>query len=302
MLDRRGEDLIDTFSLREVIELTGLSKLVLHAWERRYGTVSPDRSETGRRAYSRDDVARLGLLKTCTDLGHRIGKIASLPSDELQRIVSNHQRIVRLEPIFNALDALDNRELEQILNSQYLTLGPIAFAKEVVTPLMHEVGARWAAGALSITAEHMVSAAVRSLLGHGMKMLPAGNKPLRMIFTTPEGELHELGTLICALIAQSHGARTIFLGAQMPAKQIAEACAKTQTHIVCLGSQVSRMYKGRQGVVRIREALPDSVALWLGGPGFSDDDVVPDTCYFKTITDFETAVELKIGSASAAEQ
>lgn len=290
MFDDRNQEQKDSFSLREVMEVTGISKLVLHAWERRYGAVLPQQSETGRRTYNREHLTKLCLMKSCVDLGYRVGKIASLSIQDLQAIVSARKTLDGLSPIFAALATLDSRELERLLSSRYFALGPIDFSKDVVIPLMHEVGQRWASGDLSVAAEHMVSAIIRSLLGNGMKMLAPGNTPLHIIFTTPEGELHELGTLIAALLAQGHGLQSHYLGAQLPAKDIAIAAQNIGASIVCLGSQNARSHKGLREINKIRQALPEHVELWLGGRGFSDADCVAGTRYLKTMADFEAAV------------
>lgn len=299
MFDDRDHGQKDTFSLREVIELTGLSKLVLHAWERRYSAVTPQQSETGRRTYNRDHLTKLCLMKACIDQGYRVGKIASLSIAELQAIVRTQKTLDGLAPVFAMLDTLDSRELDRLLSSHYFALGPIAFSKDVVIPLMHEVGQRWATGKLSVAAEHMVSASVRSLLGNGIKMLAPGNRPIQIIFTTPEGELHELGALIAALIAQGQGLQTYYLGAQLPADDIAAAAQKIGADIVCLGSQNARAHKGIREITKIRQALPDEIELWLGGQGFSEADCVAGTRHLKTMADFEEAIVYKLKESPA---
>lgn len=299
MFDDRDPEQKDRFSLRDVIELTGLSKLVLHAWERRYSAVTPQQSETGRRTYSRDQLTKLCLMKACIDQGYRVGKIASLSIPELQTIVRTQKTLDGLAPVFAVLDTLDSRELDRLLNSHYFALGPIAFSKEVVIPLMHEVGQRWASGKLSVAAEHMVSASVRSLLGNGMKMLAPGNRPIQILFTTPEGELHELGALIAALIAQGQGLQTYYLGPQLPAEEIAESAQKIGADIVCLGSQNAKSHKGIREITKIRQALPEQVELWLGGQGFSDADCVAGTRYLKTMADLEEAIAYKLKESPA---
>ena len=50
------------YPMKFVTQRTGLSPHVLRVWERRYGAVQPDRTESNRRQYGEDDVARLGLL------------------------------------------------------------------------------------------------------------------------------------------------------------------------------------------------------------------------------------------------
>lgn len=54
-------------------------------WEKRHGVVAPQRSESGRRLYSEEDVRRLTLLKNLSDRGQAIRKTSSLSIDELEQ-------------------------------------------------------------------------------------------------------------------------------------------------------------------------------------------------------------------------
>ncbi len=72
------------YAIGAVSRLTGISTHTLRIWERRYGAVIADRTDTGRRVYSRDDVEKLGLLKILVDRGFSIGQIANLSVEELR--------------------------------------------------------------------------------------------------------------------------------------------------------------------------------------------------------------------------
>ena len=60
---------------------------MLRAWERRYGAVTPTRSDGGQRLYSDDDIRRLQLLATAVDGGRSIGLIADLSAPELEALI-----------------------------------------------------------------------------------------------------------------------------------------------------------------------------------------------------------------------
>lgn len=78
----------DRYQISSVSKLTGLNVYTIRAWEKRYGVVSPDRTETQRRLYGREDVQRLKLLRELVDQGHSIGSIAAFPIDQLQQLLS----------------------------------------------------------------------------------------------------------------------------------------------------------------------------------------------------------------------
>ncbi|HVJ18482.1 MAG TPA: MerR family transcriptional regulator, partial [Polyangiaceae bacterium] len=74
------------YRIGTVARLAGLTTHVIRVWERRYGAPAPVRSARGTRLYSELDVERLRLLKRAVDRGHAIGRVASLPSEELVRL------------------------------------------------------------------------------------------------------------------------------------------------------------------------------------------------------------------------
>ncbi|HZX22900.1 MAG TPA: MerR family transcriptional regulator [Woeseiaceae bacterium] len=85
---RSGND----YAIGAVSRLTGISTHTLRIWERRYGAVVAERTESGRRIYSRRDVEKLGLLKILVDRGFSIGQIANLDLEELR---ARREEVVR---------------------------------------------------------------------------------------------------------------------------------------------------------------------------------------------------------------
>lgn len=77
------------FEISAVARLTGISSHVLRVWERRYGVVEPQRSDSKRRRYTREDIQRLSLLKTLVDNGHAIGSVAKLSTAQLEERLAN---------------------------------------------------------------------------------------------------------------------------------------------------------------------------------------------------------------------
>lgn len=69
--------------IRVVVRRTGLTSHVIRAWERRYGAVTPHRTDGNRRLYSEADIRRLVLLNRVLQTGRSIGQIASLPEEKL---------------------------------------------------------------------------------------------------------------------------------------------------------------------------------------------------------------------------
>ena len=79
-----SEDSGQVFGIGAIVSRTGLTAQGIRMWEKRYKAVTPQRSETNRRLYSQEDVARLVLMKQLTDAGHRICRIANLSLEQLE--------------------------------------------------------------------------------------------------------------------------------------------------------------------------------------------------------------------------
>ena len=146
---------VSSFTIKAVAQATSLTVETLRAWERRYEVVRPTRDASGRRTYSAADVARLRLLRTATELGHTISRLAGLGDDELAKLVADSGGHARLGAargqafVERALDAAEHSDptrVEEVLTSA-MALRP---ASEVIhtgtRPLAREIGECWHRG------------------------------------------------------------------------------------------------------------------------------------------------------------
>jgi len=258
------------YGLGAVARLTGLSDHAIRAWERRYGAVRPRRTPGGTRRYTEREVGRLRRLRAAVEAGHRIGDVAELDDAALERLVARApgpgESAAPRPPgqeLLEAADALDLRRLESLLTMEMHTLGPATFAREVAAPLLRKLGERWERGESSVAAEHLASSVVRSLLGAALR---AGGGPgPRILFTTPEGERHELGSLIAAVVAVGAGADVAYLGPDLPVDELVAAAERLRPAAVALSAVGLAPGLLRRYLTPLRRRLPERVALWIGG-------------------------------------
>ena len=287
-------------SIAVVARRTGLSQLVLRAWERRYGVVLPGRTETGRRRYSELDIERLSLLRVLTAADHRIGEVANQPLVELRALVealgpgampaagrsAGEERPDRtgrplperavlspdmlLEQALVAVAALDASGLENVLSQATLHLSRPVLRQELLAPLLTRVGELWRQGTLRIAHEHMASTIVHSFLAAAnASQVPDSGAPL-LVVATPLRNRHELGALMAASLGLEAGWAVLYLGADLPAEEIAAAAAQRQARAVF----VSLIYPAGDAVVAgqletLRRLLAPEVGLLVGGAAAS---------------------------------
>ncbi len=264
-----------------VADRTRLSQDVLRVWERRYGVVEPGRSASGQRLYSDADIERLRLLGLATGAGRSISLIAPLPTAELEQLVredADARKVERgpepdapppsdiLAPALERIVALDGPGLELMLRRTLLTAGLPAFLDSVATPLLRRLGDEWHAGRLAPSQEHLGSAIVQRVISAALLTVTAPPGAPNLVIATPAGERHEIGAVLAAAAAASEGWRVTYLGADLPARDIADAAVRTDATAVGLSIIYVTDRKAVIAEVRaLRELLPASIQLLIGG-------------------------------------
>jgi DNA-binding transcriptional MerR regulator/methylmalonyl-CoA mutase cobalamin-binding subunit len=277
-------------AIRVVARRTGLSAHVIRIWEKRYGAVEPERTGTNRRLYSDEQIERLSLLRDITQAGHSIGHVAKLPTEKLRQLANasynttGHARrslmtAGRRSPTFldeciAAVKALDARALEETLKRAATELGAQGLLQRVVGPLSQTIGDLWRSVAITAAHEHFASAVIRIVLGHAAKPFAGAADAPVLVVATPTGQLHELGALLVGAAAANLGWHVTYLGASLPAAEIAGAARQDHSRAVALSLVYPEDDPGLEGeLTRLREFLPEDVALLVGGramPAYRD--------------------------------
>ncbi|HTL96573.1 MAG TPA: cobalamin-dependent protein [Gemmatimonadaceae bacterium] len=266
-----------------VTERTGLSQDLLRVWERRYGAVTPARSPGGQRLYSDADIERLTLLSSATRAGRSISHAARLSTPELAALVDEdiaaRQRLPAVgiaasevgDIVGDAMAltrALDSSSLDDMLRRSVATLGVSTFIESVAAPLLRRVGDEWHAGQLTVAQEHLVSSLLHDIVAESMRSFTKKNGALRLLVATPAGERHVIGAALVGAAAAVEGWNVLYLGADLPATEIADAAVSARVRLVA----VSIVYvEHREAVIEemqsLRSRLPSTIPLIAGGSG-----------------------------------
>ncbi|MBM4212967.1 MAG: MerR family transcriptional regulator [Gammaproteobacteria bacterium] len=293
------------FTIKAVAQATGLSVETLRAWERRYEVVTPQRDSAGRRTYSAADVARLRLLRSATELGHTISRLARLGEDDLAKLVADSGGQARPGPsrgqsyVERAIDATEHSDpsgVEEVLTSAVALLPPNEVVNTVLVPLVREVGERWHRGDVSIAQEHMVTDIVRRLIiSVSRGYLRSDNGPC-LVLATLSGERHELGILMCSWLAATRRFRTHYLGVDVPPIEIARFALEVDAPVVLVSlvmpeNEVPVLEQLRQ----LAEYLSGRCEVWIGGMAarmVSVEELPTGCLLLPTGYDFEQRLDL----------
>jgi methylmalonyl-CoA mutase cobalamin-binding domain/chain len=265
-------------SIKMAAQKTGLSPHVIRMWQKRYEAVNPERSESHRRLYSDKEIERLTLLGVATRSGHRISDIARLTEEELRLLVSEippgrepanplpASTHGVLERIVVATKKMERKALEDAFDHSAVSFGHHGMLKSVIAPAAQIVGELWRDGVITAAHEHFFSGTVRTFLLRRFKPFAESDRAPRMVVVTPLGQLHELGAALVAAAARDMGWRVFYLGANLPATDIAGAAIQHKANAVAL----SIVFPGDDSELPkeleyLKKLLPPETDLLVGG-------------------------------------
>ncbi len=267
-----------SYPIRAVAKLTGISIDTLRAWERRHRAVTPTRDDRGR-MYTDADVARLRLLRGAVEHGHSIGRLAGLTDAELRHLATagvngaSEPAARRPTPIDTAaltaaLQKFDAIAIDQQFSRLASVLPPLELLRDVVMPVLAQVGEDWHRGSGRIAHEHLMSSTMRNILGSFLRLYARPEASTRLLFATLTGERHEMGTLGAAMLAASAGLGVAYLGPDLPARDIVDSVRPAGAQVLVLGLTATSTSKTKERELRtIVRDLPTDVELWAGGRG-----------------------------------
>lgn len=259
--------------------LSGVPAETIRIWERRYGLPCPERSAGGHRLYSDGDVELLRAIKHLVDQGVRPGSLHGMSQDEILRLAFG---AAKAEPPrededleFDALIAeaiglardLDAEHLAELLGRPLLHRHAHAVVLRFYLPLLHEVGELWHAGELSVASEHLVeklvSGRIHTVLAN-RSSAPA-DAPVA-VCACVAGERHEVGLLAATVLLHDVGLRVVYLGADLPARDLVEAARQTRPRLVVLATYTPLSDEDQAALrAAVLDPALSRVAFALGG-------------------------------------
>ena len=265
-----GESPRQTYSIRELSRLSGLSSDRIRAWELRYGLLKPRREPSGYRTYVAEDLRLLLAVRRRLEAGETIGKVAARGGEALLATegkpgpVPDDRMAAALRASILSLRRGDMRKTCLAIDEASRLADADEFYRSFALPLLVEVGDLWAVEALPIWMEHFVTRHVRRRLEALWVGEEENRGPVAILFC-PEGELHELPLLGVASRLRGSGYKPVILGQNLPVDSAIQA---VEAHRAALAA-VSVTYLKTPAAARTLSeklgVLSKKVPVFLGG-------------------------------------
>jgi len=201
----------------ELARRTGVTVELLRAWEKRYGLLQPSRTNSGYRLYSPADEERIARMQRGLAAGLAAAEAARAALEE--PVLGGGNLSDAAAELRSALEVYDDATAQSALDVLLATFTFETVARDVMVPLLREIGERWERGEISVAQEHFASSLLRGRLMSIARGWDRGVGPRAVLACAP-AERHELMLIIFGIALRAQGWRITYLGADTPVESI----------------------------------------------------------------------------------
>lgn len=250
--------------IREVARLTGVNPVTLRAWERRYGLITPVRTDSGHRLYSQADVETVRSIRGWIARGVSVSRVGDLLVQRCSAELPTHAEGEAMawedwrERLEQALGAFDQALLEQV-HARLLDACPpqVAFS-QVLMPAWQALSQQVRAGARSEWL--MLDTFLRSDCLQQLQASEARGGELLLLAALP-GACRELELLVTALWLADGARRVRVLGPGQPLEELGLVCEKVRPQALVLFSNHAPTAELPRQLIRLGLRLNCPLAL-----------------------------------------
>lgn len=236
---------MNVFTIKDLENLSGIKAHTIRIWEQRYNFLKPCRTETNIRYYCNQELKIILNISLLSKYGYKISHIDKMSGQELNnKLITLSGNEAQQERMVNELIAhmidLNIESFEQLLDNYIVLKGIDKAINQIIFPFLNRIGILWLTNHIHPAQEHLVTNIIRQKLIVGIEGVVTHvyvNKTVLLFL--PEGEHHELGLLYVYFLLKNHGAKVLYLGPNMPLKDIEFVCKYKSpdylyTHLTCI--------------------------------------------------------------------
>ncbi len=282
------------YTIKQASVRTGLGVPLIRAWERRYGVISPTRTPGGYRLYDDDAIKTLLAMRGLLDRGWTASEAARAigagevavddvaidpppgPGPTVSAATAHRARVI--ERFVAAAESTSSAETEAAIDEILASGSFEAVVDDLLLPAAAAIGESWAAGRMSVAAEHAASAAIARRLAAAFQAAAVASRT-SVLVGLPPGSRHELGALAFAVALRRRGIGVMYLGSDVPVDAWVDIAHRTKARAAVIGvvtaadrapaaAVVDALRAGSVGIVAVGGAAA------TGQPGDSNGVVV----------------------------
>ncbi len=229
---------MNSFTIKDIAELSGIKTHTLRIWESRYDFLSPGRSDTNIRRYSNEELKIILNIALLNRNGFKISQLSAMSDAEMQKNILALTDVEE-DRVFNQLlmymFEMKVFHFEKLLSKVVDEQGLEKTMTNTIWPFMEKVGLLWSINHLVPAQEHLITVVIRQKIIAAIDDLPLQVEDKNpMVIYLPEGEYHEIGALFLYYILKKNKIPVIYLGANVPLDDVIYVSKESNPGYLCL--------------------------------------------------------------------
>ena len=167
---------MNSFTIKDLENLSGVKAHTLRIWEQRYSFLKPNRTFTNIRYYTNDELKTILNVSLLNKYGYKISHIDKMNANEIkEKVLTLSQQEAQLERIVNELVQhmvdLNVVDFEKTIDNYIKQKGIERTITQIIFSYMEKIGVLWLTNHINPAQEHLVTNIVRQKLIVGIEGL-----------------------------------------------------------------------------------------------------------------------------------
>lgn len=288
------------FTISDLENITGIKSHTIRMWEKRYGVIVPERTETNIRRYDESQLKKLINISFLNKNGIKISHLAKMSEEQLNDTLREYSSKIApndhiLNELISAMLEVNEVLFEKNINKLIIEYGFEQTFLDHIFPFFNKLGTLWEAGSVMPSQEHFVSNIVRQKLLVETNYLPnvTNEHSKTVLLYLPEDEHHELGLLFAQYLIKKQGFKTLYLGQNVPNTDL-KHFTNTFKPDYAVTSIIHRMKKSKkEKILRDITHSLKNIEIWVSGDGFSEieEEYAKHVFYIPTFHDLKIKLQ-----------
>ncbi|MCD6322621.1 MAG: MerR family transcriptional regulator [Clostridiales bacterium] len=215
------------YSIGDLEKLTGIKTHTIRMWEKRYGILIPERTDTHIRYYDDKDLQYLLNISLLKQHGFKISQIADMTLEEIKEEVDHIASMpsgdmASVHRLVEASLEFNEDLFEKVLNESILKLGFEESFFHVVFPFLEKAGLMTQIGKFPACNDRFVNNLLRKKLSVTIDGLTGQNQSLakKFLLFLPKDENFDLPLLFMNYLVRKSGYCVVYLGTDISVDQL----------------------------------------------------------------------------------
>lgn len=195
------------YSISDLSELTGVKTHTLRVWEKRYGLLKAQRTDTNIRYYEDKDLKMLKLVRRLNNHGVRISKIAEMNIEEMEKECRgiSLQREDFEDKLQQGMVDMDVTVTDSVLDASIRQHGFEDTIKTLIIPFLEKMEILWLSGNIDEAHETCFRELVKRKTIREIDRLPHNSFGPRVMMFLPPGNQQEICHLFMHYFLRKEG-------------------------------------------------------------------------------------------------